>query len=107
MADDPKQPDPEPTPEPPAPTPAEHTTDVGRMVEGREPDPVIYEGDIDQRMAALLKDHQEMGSRPAEEPQSVDEPQGSIDPQHPADFFATVDSEPEDKPAPKKAAKKK
>lgn len=40
-------------------------------VEGR---PADVSGDIDQRMAALLKDHQEMGARPAEEPVSTDAP---------------------------------
>ena len=51
----------------PHPTPAENTSDLSRMLEGRDPDPVIIEGDIDERMAALLKDHQEMGARPADD----------------------------------------
>jgi hypothetical protein len=53
----------------PHPTPAENTSPVSRIVEGR---PGVIEGDIDQRMAALLRDHQEMGARPKQEPVSVD-----------------------------------
>ena len=53
------------------PTPAENTSPVSRIVEGR---PGNIEGDIDQRMAALLKDHQEMGARPKSEPTSTDVP---------------------------------
>ena len=53
------------------PTPAENTSATSRIVEGR---PGNIEGDIDQRMAALLKDHQEMGARPAQEPVSTDAP---------------------------------
>jgi hypothetical protein len=49
----------------PHPTPAENTSATSRIVEGR---PGSIEGDIDQRMANLLKDHQEMGARPAETP---------------------------------------
>lgn len=48
----------------PHPTPAENTSPVSRIVEGR---PGNIEGDIDQRMASLLKDHQEMGARPADD----------------------------------------
>ena len=48
-------------------TPAERTSELSRMLEGREADPVIYEGNIDDRMAALLRDHQEMGARPADD----------------------------------------
>ena len=51
----------------PLPTPAENTSPVSRLIEGR---PGVIEGDIDQRMAALLKDHQEMGARPADEPKA-------------------------------------
>ena len=58
----------------PHPTPAENTSDTSRIVEGRELDPVIYEGDIDDRMAHLLKDHQEMGARPKQEPTTEDAP---------------------------------
>jgi hypothetical protein len=47
----------------PHPTPAENTSATSRIVEGR---PGSIEGDIDQRMANLLKDHQEMGARPAD-----------------------------------------
>jgi hypothetical protein len=50
--------------EAPKPTPAENTSAVSRIVEGR---PGNIEGDIDQRLANLLKDHQEMGARPADE----------------------------------------
>lgn len=53
----------------PHPTPAENTSALSRLVEGR---PGSIEGDIDQRMANLLKDHQEMGARPQQEPVSVD-----------------------------------
>ena len=52
----------------PLPTPAENTSPVSRLIEGR---PGVIEGDIDQRMAALLKDHQEMGARPADEPKAT------------------------------------
>jgi hypothetical protein len=52
--------------EAPKPTPAENTSPTSRIVEGR---PGNIEGDIDQRMANLLKDHQEMGARPAETPE--------------------------------------
>ena len=55
----------------PHPTPAENTSPVSRIVEGR---PGNVAGDIDQRMANLLKDHQEMGARPAQEPVSEDIP---------------------------------
>jgi hypothetical protein len=48
----------------PHPTPAENTSPTSRILEGR---PGSIEGDIDQRMANLLKDHQEMGARPADE----------------------------------------
>ncbi len=59
-------------------------------VEGREPE---VSNDIDDRMAALLKDHIEMGARPKTEPVSVD---------------ATTEAPPaEEKPATKKAAAKK
>ena len=51
------------------PTPAENTSPVSRIIEGR---PGVIEGDIDQRMAALLRDHQEMGARPKQEPTSTD-----------------------------------
>ena len=67
------------------PTPASETSETSRILEGREPDPVIYEGDIDQRLAALLKDHQEMGARPAQEP-------------------VTEDATPVEEPKPKKKA---
>lgn len=53
------------------PTPAENTSATSRIAEGR---PGVIEGDIDARMAALLKDHQEMGARPAQEPVSTDAP---------------------------------
>jgi hypothetical protein len=52
------------------PTPAERTDP--RSVDGREADPVIYTGTIDERMKALLKDHQEMGARPKREPATDD-----------------------------------
>jgi hypothetical protein len=54
------------------PTPAERTDPISAKFEGRDPDPVIYEGSIDQRMKALLKDHQEMGARPKREPGNGD-----------------------------------
>ena len=53
----------------PHPTPAENTSPISRIVEGR---PGNIEGDIDQRMASLLKDHQEMGARPKSEPTTQD-----------------------------------
>ena len=46
----------------PHPTPAENTSPLSALLEGREP--VDAGNDIDDRMAALLKDHQEMGARP-------------------------------------------
>lgn len=54
------------------PTPAENTSATSAMLEGREVDPTVLAGDIDSRMEALLKDHQEMGARPAKEPVSAD-----------------------------------
>ena len=75
----------------PHPTPAENTSAVSRIVEGR---PGNVEGDIDQRMANLLKDHQEMGARPKSEPVTED--------------AAPAAPAPEPKPkATKKAAAKK
>jgi hypothetical protein len=66
--------------EAPKPTPAENTSPVSRIVEGREFDPAVLNGDIDQRMAALLKDHQEMGARPKQEPQNTDRDDVSVHP---------------------------
>ena len=80
------------------PTPASNTSELSRMLEGREADPVIYEGDIDQRMAALLKDHQEMGARPEQEPDNGDAV--PVAAEAPAD-------EPAAKPKRKKATTKK
>ena len=74
----------------PHPTPAENTSANSRMLEGREPDLSVLDQDIDARMAAVLKDHQEMGARPAQEPTTEDVPP----------------AEP-DKPAPKKRVAKK
>ena len=51
----------------PHPTPASNTSELSARLEGKDPDPVIYEGDIDQRMAALLADHIGMGARPADD----------------------------------------
>ena len=51
----------------PHPTPAENTSELSARLEGKDPDPVIFEGDIDARMEALLKDHQDMGARPADD----------------------------------------
>lgn len=49
------------------PTPAENTAPTSHLVEGVTPtDPG---NDIDDRMAALLKDHQAMGARPTTEPE--------------------------------------
>lgn len=62
------------------PTPAENTSAVSKLVEGR---PGVIEGDIDQRMANLLKDHQEMGARPEQEPTSTGDTYGSTYPLRP------------------------
>lgn len=78
----------------PLPTPASNTSELSVRLEGREVDPAVLEGDIDERMAALLKDHQEMGARPKQEPVSVDAP-------------AAPPAEEPAKPARKKAAAKK
>ena len=51
----------------PLPTPASNTSELSARLEGKDPDPIILEGDIDARMAALLKDHQDMGARPADD----------------------------------------
>ena len=51
----------------PHPTPAENTSELSARLEGKDPDPVIFEGDIDARMEALLKDHQDMGARSADD----------------------------------------
>jgi len=48
------------------PTPAENTSPTSAMLEGRQP--IDPGNDIDARMAALLKDHKEMGARPEQEP---------------------------------------
>jgi hypothetical protein len=53
-------------------TPAERTSPLSAELEGREADPVIIEGSIDERMKALLKDHQEMGARPKRDPSNGD-----------------------------------
>jgi hypothetical protein len=63
--------------EAPKPTPAEHTSDTSRIIEGR---PGSVEGDIDQRLANLLKDHQEMGARPKQEPANTDRDDVSVHP---------------------------
>ena len=76
------------------PTPAENTSPVSRIVEGR---PGVIEGDIDQRMAALLKDHQEMGARPKQEPVSEDR----------ASALTAEQKAALNRPAPKKATTKK
>lgn len=54
------------------PAPAENTSPVSAMLEGREVDPEVLTRPIDDRMKALLKDHQEMGARPMKEPRSGD-----------------------------------
>jgi hypothetical protein len=60
------------------PTPAERTDPISAKFEGRDPDPVIYEGSIDQRLKALLKDHKEMGARPQREPATNDAAPNSV-----------------------------
>jgi hypothetical protein len=64
--------------EAPKPTPAENTDPISAKFEGRDPDPVIFEGSIDQRLKALLKDHKEMGARPQREPATHDAAPNSV-----------------------------
>ena len=51
-------------------TPAERTSELSARLEGKVPeDPG---NDIDDRMAALLADHKDMGARPEQEPSNGD-----------------------------------
>jgi hypothetical protein len=86
--------------EAPKPTPAENTSETSRILEGREPD---LSGDIDERLARLNREHIEMGARPADEPQSVDQDARDVYPGRAGtDGRKTVIPKSE----PKKAAKK-